>query len=298
MIIRPREHWLRMLFVWKGSVLKTILPQLVFMLLVSLVAWRTNGQFFGERVTISFTLIGVTLAVFLGFRNNVSYARYWEARQLLGHIATNSRSLMAKIVAYLAPAAGDPAQHFFMQHLIAFPYALNYQLRGRESEDLPQLGREGADKGSMRTMHLLARMRGMLGIQHRQQVIDSQMLRMLDRHLDELSDLAGGCERIAATPFPYSYGLLLHRTVFAYCVLLPFGLADTLLGATPFVSVFVAYTLLALEEISNEIADPFGTSPNDLALDAICRAIERSVLDVCGEPLPPALVPDAEFVLT
>jgi putative membrane protein len=62
--------------------------------------------------------------------------------------------------------------------------------------------------------------------------------------------------------------------------------------------MFVAYTPLALEEISNETADPFGTSPNDLALDAICRGIERSVLDACGEPLPPALMPDAEFVLT
>jgi putative membrane protein len=126
-----------MLFVWKGSILKTILPQLVFMGLVSVVAWRTNGRFFGERVTISFTLIGVTLAVFLGFRNNVSYARYWEARQLLGHIATSTRSLMAQIVAYVTPAAGQPTQLFFMQHLIAFNYALNHQLRGREGEDFP-----------------------------------------------------------------------------------------------------------------------------------------------------------------
>ena len=28
MIVRPRQHWLRMLFIWRGSVLSRILPQL------------------------------------------------------------------------------------------------------------------------------------------------------------------------------------------------------------------------------------------------------------------------------
>lgn len=38
MIVRPREHWLRMLFVWNDSVLKTIMPQLALTLAISLVA--------------------------------------------------------------------------------------------------------------------------------------------------------------------------------------------------------------------------------------------------------------------
>ncbi|MCE9666356.1 hypothetical protein LY474_00905 [Myxococcus stipitatus] len=35
MIVRPRLHWLRMLFVWRGSVVPRILPRLLFFLGVS-----------------------------------------------------------------------------------------------------------------------------------------------------------------------------------------------------------------------------------------------------------------------
>jgi ion channel-forming bestrophin family protein len=91
MIVRPKVNWLRMLFVWNGSVLQSIIPQLLFMLMVGLLALATGGRIFGEKVpldTAPFTLIGVSLAIFLAFRNNASYDRYWEARKLWGHTWT------------------------------------------------------------------------------------------------------------------------------------------------------------------------------------------------------------------
>jgi putative membrane protein len=97
----------------------------------------------------------------------------------------------------------------------------------------------------------------------------------------------GGCERIASTPIPYPYGVLLHRTIYAYCFLLPFGLMHAIGAATPLISVLVAYTLFALEAIAQEIGDPFGCAPNNLALEAISRTIERSVLELSDLPLPP-----------
>lgn len=39
-------------------------------------------------------LIGLTLAIFLGFRNSTSYARYWEARMLWGSVLNETRSLV------------------------------------------------------------------------------------------------------------------------------------------------------------------------------------------------------------
>ncbi|GAA5237441.1 hypothetical protein BMMON2_02630 [Burkholderia mallei] len=85
MIVRPREHGFRMLFVWNGSVLKSILPQLALMSAVSIVALLTNGRILGEKVPLNptpFTLAGLALAIFAAFRNNASYDRYWEARKL------------------------------------------------------------------------------------------------------------------------------------------------------------------------------------------------------------------------
>ncbi len=302
MIVRPREHWVRTLFVWHGSVLRSILPQLAFMLLVSLVAWKTDGRIFGERVATSFTLVGVTLAVFLAFRTNVSYARYWEARQLWGELAVVARTLMSQAICYLPQTAGRTGRDSFLRHLVAFPYALNRQLRNADpAQPLPMLTvRENAALSSkqFRPIAIINELRRTLCAIEAGGAASTQRLLIFDRELSRLSNVVGGCERIASTPFPYSFGVLLHRTVFVYCVLLPFGLADSLREATPFVGVFVAYTLLALEEIAHEIAEPFGTSPNDLALDAMCCNIERSLLELSGEPLPEPMVPDRWHVLT
>ncbi len=44
--------------------------------------------------------------------------------------------------------------------------------------------------------------------------------------------------------------------------------------------------LLALEAIADEIEDPFGLEPNDLALNAMCVMIETTLLEMTGKPLP------------
>lgn len=121
---------------------------------------------------------------------------------------------------------------------------------------------------------------------------------MLDARLDELVAMVSGCERTASTPIPFSYDVLLHRTIYAYCALLPFGLVDSIGAATPFVTVFVAYTLIALDAIAHAIAEPFGDGPNHLALDAIARTIERSLLELNQEPLPDELTPGPSYRLT
>ena len=103
---------------------------------------------------------------------------------------------------------------------------------------------------------------------------------------------AASCERIKGTPIPFSYTLLLHRTAYLYCFLLPFGLVDSIGFMTPFVVGIVAYTFFGLDALGDEIEEPFGTEPNDLALDAICRTIEINMLEALGAPdVPEALAP-------
>mgnify|MGYP005729032577 CR=1 FL=1 len=61
---------------------------------------------------------------------------------------------------------------------------------------------------------------------------------------------------------------------------------------TPIVVGFVAYTFFALEALSAEIEDPFGTQPNDLPLDALCQGIEATLLETLGRrELPPVPQP-------
>lgn len=292
MIIRKSENWFRMLLMWHGSVLPSILPQLGLMLVVSMVA------LLGRRVpleTAPFSLLGVSLAIFLAFRNNASYQRYLEARQHWGHVLISGRTLVSQVLAYV-PA--DRCDHTLCaKRVIAFAHLLRHQLRGSDPRaDIERLlGAAAADsllKHAYRPVALLHELRSTLG-----GAVEGQTQWMLDAQLNALSDAVGGCERVASTPIPYPYAVLLHRTIYIYCFLLPFGLVHAIGAATPVIAVFVAYTLFALEAIAQEIGDPFGTAPNSLALEAMCRTIERSMLDLCGEPLPAELTAGKDYRL-
>ncbi|KVL10247.1 bestrophin family protein [Burkholderia ubonensis] len=306
MIVRPRQNWLQMLFVWNGSVLQSIIPQLVFMAIVSTLAVFTNGRIFGEKIplnTAPFTLFGLALAIFLAFRNNASFERFKEARHLWGDVLIASRTLTSQIRRYLPDHVDHALHNQTIDLLIAFVYALKHQLRHTDpADDLTRvLGRARTDALSgkvYKPVALLDEIRGNLARMLARAPDAGTTRWMVDEQINRLGNAVGGCERIASTPIPFAYSVLLHRTVYAYCVLLPFGLVDSTEFFTPLICVFIAYTLIALEAIANEVAEPFSTAPNALALDAMARTIERSVLELCGAELPKEVAPTDAYQLT
>ncbi|MFT4045818.1 MAG: bestrophin family ion channel, partial [Solimonas sp.] len=135
MILRPRSHWLRMLFIWRGSVVYRILPQLGAVTALALAVTLTQGALFDYKVgltAVPFTLLGITLAIFLGFRNSVSYDRYWEARMLWGTLLNDTRSLARQLMTL--SEADRARQREVVYALIAFVHALRHQLRGTSAE--------------------------------------------------------------------------------------------------------------------------------------------------------------------
>jgi putative membrane protein len=114
--------------------------------------------------------------------------------------------------------------------------------------------------------------------------LDAWTVQAIDRNLNGLSDVVGGCERILSTPLPFAYSVMIHRTVYFFCAALPFGLVDTVGVFTPIFSVFVAYTFMALDAIASQIEEPFGTDDNDLALDALSGFIEDAARDLLAQP--------------
>ena len=104
--------------------------------------------------------------------------------------------------------------------------------------------------------------------------------------------MQASCERIKSTPLPFPYTLLLHRTIYLFCILLPFAMAEPLGWLTPVFTAIVSYTFFGLDEIGDDLEDPFGFDENDLPCNAILRTLEREVLAALGnEQLPPALLP-------
>jgi putative membrane protein len=293
MIIRKQENWFRMLFIWRGSVLPRLLYRLFLLFALSLLVLYFNGSFFNHKIQLNpapFTLFGIALAIFLGFRNNVSFDRFWEGRKLWGALLNTTRSLARQAQTLSDLPTGSNATHRFVNLLIAFTYCAKHQLRHTDAgEDISRLlGAEYQERfnNARYIPNLLVLEMGIwLKDLRTSNCIAPLLAANIDYNLNELSNIIGGCERIASTPIPYTYKVLLHRTVYIYCFLLPFGFVDSLGWMMPLIVTFIAYTFVALEAVADELEDPFGTEPNDLALNALCAMIENTLREMQGEPL-------------
>lgn len=291
MIIRKKEHWFRMLFVWHGSVLPKLLPRLLALFLLSFVIVYLHGHILSYKVPLNpapLTLFGFVLALFLGFRNNASYERFWEGRKLWGALLNVTRSLTRQALTLTNESFSNEEATEFVKMLTACTYALKHQLRGtyphqdlerRLSEQCLKVVAQEQYKPVIITKLLAERVQKA----RTENKIDSIQQARFDENIDKITDIIGGCERIISTPIPYSYRVLLHRTVYIYCFLLPFGLVDSLSWLTPFIVVFIAYTFVAFEAIADEIEEPFGTDTNDLALSSMCEMIETTLLELTGK---------------
>jgi ion channel-forming bestrophin family protein len=292
-----RTHWLALVFAWRGTALPRIKLRLAAVLLVAIVSsyLQETGRLHVRLTATPFTLVGLALGIFLGFRNNTSYDRFWEARKLWGALVNTSRTFARQVLAFLPPEAGGPsaAQRELVHWIVAYVHALAHHLRGGVNVDelAPWLG--AAERGALADHRnvpsaILLRVSARL----RQEVAGAGVSEFLwvelERRLAELTDIQGGCERIKGTPIPYSYSVLLHRIVALYVFALPFGLVETLHALTPIVVMIVAYTFLALDAVGDELEDPFGTEPNDLPLATLARAIEINLRQALGEREVPA----------
>ncbi|KAF7978100.1 hypothetical protein HWV62_1504 [Athelia sp. TMB] len=84
-------------------------------------------------------------------------------------------------------------------------------------------------------------------------------------------------ERIANTPIPKSYGIHLKQCVTLYVFALPFTLVHDLGWSMIGVVTIVAFTLMGIEGIADEIEMPFGTDSSDLPLDVYCRDLKEEI---------------------
>lgn len=303
MIIRQRTHWLRMLFLWKGSVLKKIVVQLAVITLFSLAIFYLKGRVFEYKVHLNpaiFTLIGLALAIFMGFCNSASYDRYWEGRKLWGLLVNETRTLTRQILSLVSNCSLEEKQTI-IRLISAFCWSLNDYLRDKPgTERIKHL----LSPEQLRTLEgkkfipniILDFIAAWLSEQNRKGNIDTIVLVSMENQLSQFSTILGGCERIHNTPLPLAYSILLHRTVYLYCFWLPFGLVDTVGWMMPPIVLLISYTFIALDAIIQEIGEPFGEEENDLALNTICRSIEYSIFEQAKIPQPEMEIPKSYVI--
>lgn len=311
MILRERPSGLTLFLVLRGSILPRILPALIVNILIAIAVTLTHGLLFQHKITLTaipFTLIGLPLAIFLGFRNNASYDRYWEGRKLWGEIVHRSRSFARQCCSLiegpppLARLGLDDVRVRMIFRCIAYTHALKSHLRETALPEhirafLPEAEWRQLSGTSNKANLLMNRMGDDLRLCLDERRIDPRLAANIDESLNALTAAAAACERIKGTPIPFSFTLLLHRTAYLYCFLLPFGLVDIIGFMTPVVVAIVAYTFFGLDALGDEIEEPFGTEANDLPLDAICRTIEINLRESIGDDdIPPPLKPVDYFL--
>jgi len=296
MIRRPIEP-LKMLFVMQGSYFKRLIVPQVLLFIFSFLIYFYQTHIATEPVPLNpsvFAILGISLAIFHGFCNNAAYDRFWEGRKLWGTLVWLSRNIARQVLTL--PNVSMAEKQAFIRHQIAFVHSLRQQLRGEDNtanlQRLLTVEEQQAVVGqNFIALRLTQIMGQMLANWQTEQKIDVWQWQSLDNTLGEIAHIQAGCERINNTPIPYAYFVLLHRTVYLYCFMLPFGLGNTIGWVTPFVVSFVGYTFMALNEIVDEISEPFGTGENELPLGMMCDTIETQLAMLSHQQFAPEQKP-------
>ncbi|MDI9848592.1 bestrophin family ion channel [Rhodoblastus sp. 17X3] len=298
MIVQKQLNIPAMLFAFRGTVVPLILPHILLVATVALAITAVAELRPGLLPEISlapFSLLGLVLSIFLGFRNNVCYDRWWEGRKQWGQAIGHARALAREIPAFLPDESTRRSRA--LRRVAGFAACLAAQLRERDEVAalapwLPEPEAAALPGLRNRPAAALAGLTRDLAAARREGAIGEIMLQMLEAHVEGLSAVQSACERINSTPTPFSYSLLLHRTSWIFCLLVPFGLVGALGWLTPFFSMLLAYAFFGLDALGDELELPFGLAANHLALDSFVRAIEIEIMQAIGEappePLPPA----------
>jgi putative membrane protein len=307
-MIIVKRSWFRSLAAVRGTSLERIWLRLTLTVACAVVVTFLfeTGRIGASLSTLPFSLIGLALGIFLGFRNNTSYDRFWEGRKLWGRMVNVSRSLTRQVQTMVGPQPGDPAAdaerdavHRELVHrIVGYVHVFRHHLRDEPDLSdvrghLPDEELEALSKESNRPAAVLAEMGQQLRALWHRGWIHPMHLPVLEASLTEMTGIQGGCERIKATPIPSSYTVLIHRIVATYAFALPFGIVDTVHHFTPVVVLLIGYAFYGLDAIGDEIENPFGFDDNDLPLSTLSRMIEVNARQRIGETdLPPLLQPE------
>jgi len=285
--LSEQMHFWSDVFAIRGSVTLRVLPRVLIFGAIAAVIWVANeltDDLNFHLAVAPYEVAGAILGLLLVLRTNAGYERWWEARKLWGGIVNQSRNLAISGVTY---GPQDPSwQARFVRWVAVFPHVARRSLRGEH--DLPEvaalLGAEDAARIAA-AEHMPSFVALSLAQFISQAANEGRMDRMaflqVDKERAALIDHVGGCERILKSPLPRVYGIKIRRFIFLFLVALPFALLDKVGPLTPFVTMFVAYPILALDQTGFELQQPFSIrNLGHLPLDDISQSIENNLDDL------------------
>lgn len=271
------------------------------------------------------SVIGIAVAFYLGFKNNSSYDRTWEARKIWGSMVNNSRTFGAAVMAFVkGEDQGNIRKELIYRH-IAWLTTLRHQLRlsrpWEHTEDrlkgryIPTVCEDYHKRLDSELINYISRSE-IDGYDDKSNIA-TQLLKTQSVRLQELRDQGyfedfrhmefhqlitsfyadqGKSERIKNFPFPRQYASTAVWLTFVFCALVPFGAVDVFkdlndywIWVCPLISGLIVWIFFLMEKIGDYSENPFEGTYNDVPITAIARGIEidmREMMDDDNIPLP------------
>jgi len=264
---------------------------------------RVAGFELIEVGPLPLAVLGGAIGIFVSFRTNSSYDRWWEGRRLWGQLVNTSRHFTTQVLTYAGRE--HEAQRSLVRRQIAYVHVLRCALRNQnplEDADvrrfLDETEREELQRESNPNHALLHRQAEELVRLADRGAIDTFRLQSLDRSIAALLDVQGGCERIKRTPFPPGYGFLSSRLIQLYSLLLPMALVDQIGWIAVPVTLAVCLGFTLISEVGRVLEDPFTMFWPALPLSALSTTIEINLRQRLGETdVPPLPKPNERGIL-
>ncbi len=199
-------------------------------------------------------MLGTAVAFIVGFKNNASYNRLWEARQIYGAIINDSRSFATKARDFSGGKQSEVTRLFFNRHFAWLTF-LRYQLReSRKWETMDEAryneyrnnvytvpeqetSLENAVKPFLsqtdfdylmskknRASQLLALQSETINQLHREGIFTDFQQMQMQRSVESLYEQQGKAERIKNFPYPRNFASITAYLLYLFVILLPFGL--------------------------------------------------------------------------
>ncbi|MEI9918357.1 MAG: bestrophin family ion channel [Bacteroidota bacterium] len=285
------KNWLSLItHAYSKRVMRTLTPAIVALalfallccfLMITVAKWHEKE--FQPTIAMH-SLLGVVLGLFLVFRTNSAYDRWWEGRRLWGGMVNSTRNFAMKINAYLGSEADE--KKWFSMMIPNFVIATKEQLRqGVNMDELAfadEQQKKVIEKYKHRPNAIASLMYDRVNSLYKQNRLSGDQLINLDKELKDFIDLMGACERIKNTPIPYSYSMYIKKFIFIYLATLPFAFVTSTGYMTIPIVMIIAYIILSVELIAEEIEDPFGRDVNDLPTDELSGKIRDNVKEILG----------------
>ncbi len=286
---------------------------------------------------VPIAMLGTAAAFIAGFRNNATYNRLWEARQIYGGIVNSSRTwgiMVRDFITNADTSTISPIHREMIYRHIAWLTALRFQLRERriwenmdkpanieyrkrytideweskfEDEVTPLLSAKEKDfilQRKNKATQIISLQSMQLSALAAQGVLTDYRFVQLESLLKELYDHQGKCERIKNFPYPRQFATINQFFIHLFVYMIPLGmlnefnkLGGNMIWLTIPFSILVSWVFTSLEKVGESTENPFEGNANDVPITALSRTIEIDLREMLGETNLPSPLQPVRSIL-